>query len=73
MGAARRLIALAGLLSAWFIPKPIKDQFLYFSFFVASGSLAISLLMYVVASRLGRGNVTPAERLARRLLFKRSE
>ena len=61
---------LGGMVSVWFIPRPIRDQFEYFMPFVASGSLAVNLLVYAVASRLGCRDVTIAERFARRLLFK---
>ena len=61
---------LAGMVSVWFIPRPIRDQFEHFMSFVGSGSLAVSLFVYVAASRLGCREVTAAERFARRLLFK---
>ena len=63
---------VAGMLFGLLIPRPIRGQFEYFVRFVACGSLAVNLLVYVVASRLARRDVTTAERFARRLLFKRA-
>jgi hypothetical protein len=63
---------LAGLLSVWFLPAWIKDQLEYFFPFVMGGCLAFSFGLLVLASRLGRTDVTTAERFAGGLFFKKS-
>jgi hypothetical protein len=66
---------LAGLLAAWFTPASMKEQFGNFLPFVLLGYLAltlVNLMVCVLALRLGRPDVTAAERFARSLFFRTS-
>lgn len=63
---------LAGLLTSLFRLVSIDDAFGRILSLVLLSCLSLCFGMFVLASRLGRTDVTTAERFARRLFFKKS-
>jgi flagellar biosynthesis protein FliQ len=72
LGAVCAVSLLAGVLVGLFQPAPLRDWVAYFIPFFISGCMALSVGMLFLMSRLRRSDVTTAEKLARRLFFKKS-